>query len=223
MGDTEQLPPGWERRTTKDGKTFYIDHNTRTTSWVMLTNHLLSLSQCITLTQTLPKKSAKTQPKKNPQTIPSKSSQRTDSVTKMESMQAEVQVCGKLCSAKLPCNEHVPLGSIYHAWEIFGRKKFWRTVQVKAIGEEKFGNSATVSSYAKYTFGVSVNIGKENFGELLTICQIHQFFPLPNVSCVVCTVLEAADTKDSYHVDCLFTVGCLGRQPSARLGSKTHQ
>ena len=41
----------------------------------------------------------------------------------------------------------------------------WQTVQVKAIGKEKFGEQATVSVYAKYIFGVSVNIGEENFGE----------------------------------------------------------
>ena len=48
-------------------------------------------------------------------------------------------------------------------------------MQVKAIGEEKFG--ATVSAYAIYVFCVSVNIGKENW---LTICQIcfpYQNFP----------------------------------------------
>lgn len=28
------LPPGWERRTDKYGHAFYIDHNTRTTTWV---------------------------------------------------------------------------------------------------------------------------------------------------------------------------------------------
>ena len=28
---------------------------------------------------------------------------------------------------------------IYHTQEIFGGGKFWRTVQVKAIGKEKFG------------------------------------------------------------------------------------
>ena len=27
----------------------------------------------------------------------------------------------------------------YHAWKIFGGGKFWQTIQVKAIGEEKFG------------------------------------------------------------------------------------
>ena len=35
----------------------------------------------------------------------------------------------------------------------------------KAIGEEKFGELATVGAYAKYIFGASVNIGRENFGE----------------------------------------------------------
>ena len=27
------LPEGWEARLAKDGRTFYIDHNTRTTTW----------------------------------------------------------------------------------------------------------------------------------------------------------------------------------------------
>ena len=42
--------------------------------------------------------------------------------------------------------------------------KFWQTIQVKPIGEEKFGKGATVSAYPKYIFGVFVNIGEENFG-----------------------------------------------------------
>ena len=52
----------------------------------------------------------------------------------------------------------------------------------KAIGEEKFGELATVSLYVKYIFGVSVNIGKEKF---LMIHQIHQFFPTKNFPCMV--------------------------------------
>ena len=28
--------------------------------------------------------------------------------------------------------------AIYRTREIFGREKFWQTIQVKAIGEEKF-------------------------------------------------------------------------------------
>ena len=32
-GDDDLLPEGWEARRTKDGKTFYVDHNTRTTTW----------------------------------------------------------------------------------------------------------------------------------------------------------------------------------------------
>ena len=43
--------------------------------------------------------------------------------------------------------------------------KHWRTIQVRGIGEEKIGKSVTVSAYAKYTFGVSVNNGKEKFGK----------------------------------------------------------
>jgi hypothetical protein len=28
------LPQGWEERKTSDGRTYYVDHNTRTTAWV---------------------------------------------------------------------------------------------------------------------------------------------------------------------------------------------
>ena len=28
---------------------------------------------------------------------------------------------------------------VYHTRENFGRENFWRTIQVKAIGEEKYG------------------------------------------------------------------------------------
>lgn len=28
------LPPGWERRFTNDGRPYYVDHTTRTTSWI---------------------------------------------------------------------------------------------------------------------------------------------------------------------------------------------
>ncbi|TGZ83198.1 HECT-domain-containing protein [Ascodesmis nigricans] len=31
---TGELPPGWEQRTTADGRTYFVDHNTRTTTWV---------------------------------------------------------------------------------------------------------------------------------------------------------------------------------------------
>ena len=27
------LPPGWERRSAPDGRTYYVDHNTQTTTW----------------------------------------------------------------------------------------------------------------------------------------------------------------------------------------------
>ena len=44
-------------------------------------------------------------------------------------------------------------------------EKIWWTIQVKAIGEEKFGEYATVSAYAKNIFSVFVNSGKGNFGK----------------------------------------------------------
>ena len=52
----------------------------------------------------------------------------------------------------------------YCTQEIFGEGKFWQTVQVKTIGEEKFGEKL-VSAYDKYIFSVSVNTGGENCGE----------------------------------------------------------
>lgn len=67
--NTEELPPGWEKRKTYDGKTFYIDHNTRTTSW------------------TLSKRGLHTLTKK----VSQMSSQRTESVTKTALMQADEQ------------------------------------------------------------------------------------------------------------------------------------
>lgn len=33
MSDLPPLPPGWEERKDAKGRTFYVDHNTRTTSW----------------------------------------------------------------------------------------------------------------------------------------------------------------------------------------------
>ena len=36
--------------------------------------------------------------------------------------------------------------------------------QVKAIGEEKCGEQATISGYGIYTFRIYVNIGEESFG-----------------------------------------------------------
>lgn len=32
--DDDPLPPGWEKRVDKYGRTFYIDHNTQTTTWI---------------------------------------------------------------------------------------------------------------------------------------------------------------------------------------------
>lgn len=32
-GELPPLPPGWEERVTEDGYTFYVDHDTKTTSW----------------------------------------------------------------------------------------------------------------------------------------------------------------------------------------------
>lgn len=32
--DQRPLPAGWEERTTPDGRTYYVDHNSRTTTWV---------------------------------------------------------------------------------------------------------------------------------------------------------------------------------------------
>ena len=51
---------------------------------------------------------------------------------------------------------------LYIDGKLFSKGKFWWTIQVKASGEEKFGEQATVSAYAIYVFCVSVNIG-ENY------------------------------------------------------------
>ena len=29
----DDLPPGWEMRVAPDGRTYYVDHNTRNTTW----------------------------------------------------------------------------------------------------------------------------------------------------------------------------------------------
>ena len=58
-------------------------------------------------------------------------------------------------------------------------------MQVKAIGKEKFGEYATVSTYAKYVFGVSVNIGEENFGEYVAHDSLNSpiFYPTKTFPC----------------------------------------
>lgn len=33
-GDIDPLPPGWEERVSSNGRKFYIDHNTRITTWI---------------------------------------------------------------------------------------------------------------------------------------------------------------------------------------------
>ncbi|KAF2437466.1 hypothetical protein P171DRAFT_527007 [Karstenula rhodostoma CBS 690.94] len=33
--ERRELPLGWEKRVLPSGRTFYIDHNTKTTSWVL--------------------------------------------------------------------------------------------------------------------------------------------------------------------------------------------
>ena len=33
ISSDDDLPEGWEARKTKDGRTFYVDHNTHTTTW----------------------------------------------------------------------------------------------------------------------------------------------------------------------------------------------
>ena len=58
--------------------------------------------------------------------------------------------------------------------------KFWQPIQVKAIGEEKFGEQAKISAYAKSVFDVSVDNGEEYFGKWLMIRRIHKVFPHQN-------------------------------------------
>ena len=64
----------------------------------------------------------------------------------------------------------------YRTWEIFGGE-ILANYAGRAVDKENFGKKATVSAYAIYIFCVSVNIGKENFGEWLMIHQIRQFSP----------------------------------------------
>ena len=33
VGVSLAVPPGWEAKVTKDGRTYYVDHNTKKTSW----------------------------------------------------------------------------------------------------------------------------------------------------------------------------------------------
>ena len=55
-------------------------------------------------------------------------------------------------------------------------------MQVKAIGEENLANKLqSMHMPLLCVFHVSVNIGEENFGEWLMICQIRRF-PLPKFS-----------------------------------------
>ena len=42
---------------------------------------------------------------------------------------------------------------------------FWQTMQVEVIGEEKIDEYGRVSKYAKYSFAIFVNTGKENLGK----------------------------------------------------------
>ena len=39
--DADDLPPGWEVRVAANGRKFYVDHSTRTTTWV--TPYLITL------------------------------------------------------------------------------------------------------------------------------------------------------------------------------------
>ena len=41
---------------------------------------------------------------------------------------------------------------LYHTWENFGGGKFWRINESKAIGEEKFGESASSQSKKSYSW-----------------------------------------------------------------------
>ena len=52
-------------------------------------------------------------------------------------------------------------------------EKFWRTLQIKAIG----GQNLTNKQQSVHMPSCICNIGEENFGEYLTIRQICQFFP----------------------------------------------
>src|SRR5947207_9296063 len=60
-----ELPSGWEKRETGDGRTFYVDHNTRTTQWnrpEYCTPIQNSTSSAKTETVSLPRASSQTMP-----------------------------------------------------------------------------------------------------------------------------------------------------------------
>ena len=46
-------------------------------------------------------------------------------------------------------------------------------MQVKAIGEEKIGEGATVSAYPKYIFSVSMNIDEPIFCAKVFLCTVY--------------------------------------------------
>ena len=52
----------------------------------------------------------------------------------------------------------------HYIWENFGRKIFGKPYRQKLLVRKSLVNKATVSAYAEYIFGESVNIGEENFG-----------------------------------------------------------
>ena len=70
----------------------------------------------------------------------------------------------------------------YRTWEIFGGGKFWRTMQVKAIGEEKFGEKATVSAYATYVFRCICEYWRGIFWRMAHDSPNSPIFPLPKFS-----------------------------------------
>lgn len=47
-----RLPPGWERRVDNLGRTYYVDHNTRTTTWNRPT-YVLLLTRCLIIVRRL--------------------------------------------------------------------------------------------------------------------------------------------------------------------------
>ena len=82
-------------------------------------------------------------------------------------------ICGWLCSSV----NFIALFSVYRIQEIFGRGKFWRTMQVTTIGEEKFGEKLQSVHISLYVFRVSVNIGKENFDKSSWFAKFANFSP----------------------------------------------
>ena len=71
----------------------------------------------------------------------------------------------------------------YGTQEICGGRKFWRVIQVKAIGEKKIGHIKLQSVHMPNTFSVYLCIfGGEILANSPQVAKFANFFPPPNIS-----------------------------------------